>query len=77
MNLRDTLVCGYYDEDTGKDYIAEINTDMLKKWFEQESLDLLDFESKIEKKIAVYNILEEEFKKDLGNPCVTFTVKFV
>lgn len=77
MNLRDTLVCGYYDEDTGKDYIAEINTDMLKKWFEQESLELLDFESKIEKKIAVYNILEEEFKKDLGNPCVTFTVKFV
>lgn len=77
MNLRDTLVCGYYDEDTGKDYIAEINTDMLKKWFEQESLDLLDFESKIEKKIAVYNILEEEFKKDLGNPCETFTVKFV
>lgn len=77
MNLRDTLVCGYYDEDTGKDYIAEINTDMLKRWFEQEGLDLLDFESKIEKKIAVYNILEEEFKKDLGNSCVTFTVKFV
>lgn len=77
MNLRDTLVCGYYDEDTGKDYIAEINTDMLKKWFEQEELDLLDFESKIEKKIAVYNILEEEFKKGLGNPNVIFTVKFV
>lgn len=76
MKLRDTLICGYYDDETGKDYIIEINTELLKQWLKQEELDLLDFETNIEKKIAVYNILESEMTKDLDK-YQNFTVKFM
>jgi hypothetical protein len=69
------LICGYYDEDNGKDYIAEVDSDKLKKWFEEEKLDLLDFETNIEKKIAVYNILEKELTKHLAQ-YQNFTVIF-
>lgn len=76
MKLRDTLICGYYDDETGKDYIIEINTELLKQWLKQEELDLLDFETNIEKKIAVYNILEPEMTKELDK-YQNFTVKFM
>ena len=72
MKLRDALICGYYDDETGKDYIIEI----LKQWLKQEELDLLDFETNIEKKIAVYNILEPEMTKELDK-YQNFTVKFM
>lgn len=75
MNIREALICGYYDEDVATDYIVEIRTEKLKEWIEQEGLDLLDFETKIEKKIAVYNILEENFGKDT-NKNTNFTVIF-
>lgn len=76
MKLRDTLICGYYDDETGKDYIVEINTELLKQWLKQEELDLLDFETNIEKKIAIYNILEPELTKELDK-YQNFTVKFI
>ena len=76
MKLRDTLICGYYDDETGKDYVVEINTELLKQWLKQEELDLLDFETNIEKKIAVYNILEPEMTKELDK-YQNFTVKFM
>jgi hypothetical protein len=76
MNIKETLKCGYYDEDNGKDYIVEIDVELLKDWFKQEGLDLLDFESDISKKIAVYNILEENFTKDIID-YRNFTVKFI
>ena len=65
MTLRDSLICGYYDDEKGKDYVVEINTELLKQWLKQEELDLLDFETNMEKKIAVYNILEPEMTKEL------------
>lgn len=76
MNLRDALICGYYDEETGTDYIVEINTDKLKEWFIQENLDLLSFETDMTRKIAVYNILEEQLTKDIDKYS-NFTVKFM
>ena len=76
MKLRDVLICGYYDDETGNDYIIEINTELLKQWLKQEELDLLDFETNIEKKIAVYNILEPEMTKELDK-YQNFTVKFI
>ena len=76
ITLRDSLICGYYDDETGKDYIIEINTELLKQWLKQEELDLLDFETNIEKKIAVYNILEPEMTKELDK-YQNFTVKFM
>ena len=76
MKLRDVLICGYYDDETGKDYIIEINTELLQQWLKQEELDLLDFETNIEKKIAVYNILEPEMTKELDK-YQNFTVKFM
>ncbi|MGN1327606.1 MAG: hypothetical protein ACI4VQ_06010 [Clostridia bacterium] len=76
MKLRDTLICGYYDDETGKDYIVEINTELLKQWLKQEELDLLDFETNIEKKIAIYNILEPELTKELDK-YQNFTAKFI
>lgn len=76
MTLRDTLICGYYDDEKGKDYVVEIDSDTLKKWIEQEGLDLLDFETNIEKKIAIYNILEPEMTKEL-NEYQNFTVKLI
>lgn len=76
MKLRDALICGYYDDETGNDYIIEINTELLKQWLKQEELDLLDFETNIEKKIAVYNILEPEMTKELDK-YQNFTVKFM
>lgn len=75
MSIKEALICGYYD-DNGNDYIVEMNPEKLKKWFEQEDLDLLDFETSIEKKIAVYNILEREMTKDLEK-YDNFTVKFM
>lgn len=75
MNIKEALVCGYYD-DNGIDYIVEVKPETLKKWFEQEELDLLDFETNIEKKIAVYNILEQELTRGLEK-YENFTVKFV
>lgn len=75
MNIKEALVCGYYD-DNGVDYIVEVKSEILKKWFEQEELDLLGFESNIEKKIAVYNILEKELTKELEKYS-NFTVKFI
>ena len=75
MNIKEALVCGYYD-DNGVDYIVEVKSEILKKWFEQEELDLLGFESNIEKKIAVYNILENELTKELEKYS-NFTVKFI
>ena len=76
MKLRDALICGYYDDEKGKDYVVEINTELLKQWLKQEELDLLDFETNIEKKIAVYNILEPEMTKELDK-YQNFTVKFM
>ena len=76
ITLRDSLICGYYDDETGKDYVVEINTGLLKQWLKQEELDLLDFETNIEKKIAVYNILEPEMTKELDK-YQNFTVKFM
>ena len=76
MKLRDALICGYYDDETGKDYVVEVNTELLKQWLKQEELDLLDFETNIEKKIAVYNILEPEMTKELDK-YQNFTVKFM
>ena len=76
MKLRDALICGYYDDEKGKDYVVEINTELLKQWLKQEELDLLDFETNIEKKIAVYNILELEMTKELDK-YQNFTVKFM
>ena len=75
MTIKEALICGYFDEDCPNDYIVEISTQRLKEWFEQESLDLLDFETQIEKKIAVYNILEENFTEDLSQYS-NFTVIF-
>ncbi len=75
MSIKEALICGYYD-DNGNDYIVEMNPEKLKEWFEQEDLDLLDFETSIEKKIAVYNILEREMTKDLEK-YDNFTVKFM
>ena len=76
ITLRDSLICGYYDDEKGKDYVVEVNTELLKQWLKQEELDLLDFETNIEKKIAVYNILEPEMTKELDKykKC---TVKFM
>ena len=76
ITLRDSLICGYYDDEKGKDYIVEVNTELLKQWLKQEELDLLDFETNIEKKIAVYNILEPEMTKELDE-YQNFTVKFM
>ena len=76
MKLRDALICGYYDDEKGKDYVVEVNTELLKQWLKQEELDLLDFETNIEKKIAVYNILEPEMTKELDK-YQNFTVKFM
>ena len=76
ITLRDSLICGYYDDETGKDYVVEVNTELLKQWLKQEELDLLDFETNIEKKIAVYNILEPEMTKELDK-YQNFTVKFM
>lgn len=73
MIIRECLNCGYYDEDCPKDYIVEISTKKLKQWIEQEGLDLLDFETSIEKKLAIYNILEQELTKDI-NDYHNFTV---
>ena len=53
-----------------------MNTELLKQWLKQEELDLLDFETNIEKKIAVYNILEPEMTKELDK-YQNFTVKFM
>ena len=76
ITLRDSLICGYYDDEKGKDYVVEINTELLKQWLKQEELDLLDFETNMEKKIAVYNILESEMTKELDK-YQNFTVKFM
>lgn len=76
ITLRDSLICGYYDDEKGKDYIVEVNTELLKQWLKQEELDLLDFETNMEKKIAVYNILESEMTKELDK-YQNFTVKFM
>lgn len=76
ITLRDSLICGYYDDEKGKDYVVEVNTELLKQWLKQEELDLLDFETNIEKKIAVYNILELEMTKELDK-YQNFTVKFM
>ena len=76
ITLRDSLICGYYDDEKGKDYVVEINTELLKQWLKQEELDLLDFETNMEKKIAVYNILELEMTKELDK-YQNFTVKFM
>ena len=76
ITLRDSLICGYYDDEKGKDYVVEINTELLKQWLKQEELDLLDFETNIEKKIAVYNILEPKMTKELDK-YQNFTVKFM
>lgn len=75
MKLKDVLECGYYDEDTGKDYIVEVNEKKLKEYFKQENIDLVDFNTNMEKKLAVYNLLEEEFTKEL-NHYKNFTVQF-
>lgn len=76
ITLRDSLICGYYDDEKGKDYVVEVNIELLKQWLKQEELDLLDFETNIEKKIAVYNILEPEMTKELDK-YQNFTVKFM
>ena len=76
ITLRDSLICGYYDDEKGKDYVVEVNTELLKQWLKQEELDLLDFETNMEKKIAVYNILESEMTKELDK-YQNFTVKFM
>ena len=76
ITLRDSLICAYYDDEKGKDYVVEVNTELLKQWLKQEELDLLDFETNIEKKIAVYNILEPEMTKELDK-YQNFTVKFM
>lgn len=75
MKLKEVLICGYYDESNGKDYIVEVDTKKLKKWIEQERNDLQNFETKMEKKIEVYNLLEKELTKDIK--CYeNFTVNF-
>ena len=76
ITLRDSLICGYYDDEKGKDYVVEVNIELLKQWLKQEELDLLDFETNMEKKIAVYNILESEMTKELDK-YQNFTVKFM
>ena len=76
ITSRDSLICGYYDDEKGKDYVVEVNTELLKQWLKQEELDLLDFETNMEKKIAVYNILESEMTKELDK-YQNFTVKFM
>lgn len=75
MNIKETLICGYYDDETGNDYIVEVDTEKLKEWFRQENLDLLDFELDMSKRIAVYNILEKEMTKNIEKYS-NFTVKF-
>lgn len=75
MSIEDTLNCGYY-EDNGTDYVVEIKTKGIKEWIEQEGLDLLDFDINMEKKIALYNILEENLTQNLKQ-YTNFTVKFI
>lgn len=75
MKLKDALECGYYDEDTGKDYIVEINEKKLKKYLEQEKPELLNFDKDIEKQIVLYDILEKEMTKEISH-YNNFTVKF-
>ena len=75
MNIKDALICGYYDEDVEKNYIVEVDVNKLKKWFEQEELDLLDFETNMTKRLIVYDILKENFTKDLTE-YENFTIKF-
>ena len=75
MKIEEALIRGYYDEETGKDYTIEIDTNKFKEWLKQEKLDLLDFENNIEQKLNVYDILEERLTKNLSH-YANFTVKF-
>lgn len=74
MKIEDIILCGYYEDDN-EDYIVEIDTNKLKEWMQQENLNLLDFETNMERKIDVYKILEEEIAEKLDH-YRTFTVKF-
>lgn len=77
MTIKDVLECGYFDGDDmrQRDYVVEINEERLKKWIIQEKLDLLDYPTSIEKKILLYQNLENELGKNVEYD--TFTVKLV
>lgn len=65
MNLRDCLICGYYNEDNFKDYVVEINTKLLEQFIKENYSEYSNFKENITSKIAVYEILKNEFAKDL------------
>ena len=77
MTVKDILICGYFDGDDirQKDYVVEIDEKKLKEWIIQEKLDLLDYPTSIEKKILLYQDLENELGKNVKYD--TFTVKLV
>lgn len=70
--LRDSLICGYYDE--GKNYIVEIDT---KKLINIIGDEYKNFTKDMATKIKLYDALKTEFTKNLDIEYKEFVVEFI
>ena len=71
-NIRDALICGYYDEDYN--YTVEIDAKKLKEIVDEK---YKNFTTNMETKIKIYDLIKCELTRDLNKPCKEFVVDLV
>ena len=73
ITLRDSLICGYYDDEFN--YIVEIDVKKLQSILDEEFNEYKDFLTNIETKIKLYELLKYEFTKGLSPKCNQFVIE--
>ena len=71
-NIRDALICGYYDEDYN--YAVEIDAKKLKEVVDEK---YKNFTTNMETKIKIYDLIKCELTRDLNKPYKEFVVDLV
>lgn len=71
-NIRDALICGYYDEDYN--YTVEIDAKKLKEVVDEK---YKNFTTNMETKIKLYDLIKCELTRDLNKPYKEFVVDLV
>ena len=71
-NIRDALICGYYDEDYN--YTVEIDAKKLKEIVDEK---YKNFTTNMETKIKIYDLIKCELTRDLNKPYKKFVIDLV
>ena len=72
VNIRDALICGYYDEDYN--YTVEVDAKKLKEVVDEK---YKNFTTNMETKIKIYDLIKCELTRDLNKSYKEFVVDLV